>query len=325
VRMPVKITAGLFWALLLAATGLTTFYQPAATQSPTTLYTVPSPINLTIGQAAAIDVWVGNAANVSGYTVQLDFDPQMVQVLDADPALSGVQVRPGNFFAASQTHTTVNLVNNTYGRLIYAISLSNPTAPLFGNGILISFDLQAVGSGTSSLSLSQSELLSPDGNTLSITVQNPQVFTGATPTPTSSPTAPAAAVSTETAPPTSIPPATFTAAATLPVAATAEEIPGSDSPVLFLPIVAKDLHSPEVEVAPLSTATAPPASATSLPSPAPSLQPSATPLPAPDTPYPAPLALPPAASRTTAWIIVIVVVAGVFIAVGINLINKRLR
>jgi hypothetical protein len=144
--------------------------------TPAIIYSQPSPIHLYVGETKTISIWVEDAVNVYSYYVRMYFDPSMVQILDADPNLPGVQVQDGDFFYRPQSITTANWVANPSGVMTYVNSFIDPTVSISGSGRLLSFDLQAIAAGTSTINLTQSYLISPQGDLLPVSVLNPQIY-----------------------------------------------------------------------------------------------------------------------------------------------------
>ena len=166
--------------------------SPVAAQSQTEITTQPYPIYLTVGQTANISVWVEDAVNVSSYYLQLYFNPNLLQIRDANPTIVGDQVYDGSFFTPA--YVTINYVNNPNGSVTYVNYYYVGGQPMStsGSGILISFDMVAIASGTSTIHLSQSYLVDVQGVVLPVVFRNPQVYTSVSavvsPTASASPT-----------------------------------------------------------------------------------------------------------------------------------------
>jgi hypothetical protein len=149
------------------------------TPFPAIITSIPSPINLYVGQTKTISIWVEDAADVNSYYVRLYFDPSLVQILDADPNSPGVQVQDGDFFYPPQSITTANWVDNSSGVVTYINFFIEPTMSISGSGKLLSFDLQAIDIGTSTINMTQSYLISPMGDILPTSILNPQIYINA--------------------------------------------------------------------------------------------------------------------------------------------------
>ena len=163
--------------LLLLAIVLISPGNPATAQVQTMITTQPYPIYLTVGQTATVSVWVEDAVNVSSYYVQLYFNPNLVQIKDANPAIVGDQVYDGTFFTPA--YVTINYVNNPNGSVTYInyYYVNGQPMSTSGSGTLISFELVAIASGISMIHLSQSYLVDAQGVVLPVVFRNPQVYT----------------------------------------------------------------------------------------------------------------------------------------------------
>ena len=58
----------------------------------------PVMVEVAAGQTATVKFVLADAQNAYGINVRASFDPQVVEVVDADPGKDGVQLSPGDFF-----------------------------------------------------------------------------------------------------------------------------------------------------------------------------------------------------------------------------------
>ena len=101
------------------------------------------------GATTTVDLRIEGVSDLYGASVRLSFDPTVLQVVDYDPANSGVQIEPGSFPDAGQGYVATNSVNNTTGEINYAVTLLNPAPPVSGDGLLARIAFQGVSQGTS--------------------------------------------------------------------------------------------------------------------------------------------------------------------------------
>ncbi len=94
-----------------------------------------------------------------GVQVLLTFDATRVQVVDADPALPGVQISPGALFA-DLGFVALNRVDNELGTIEFAATLLNPARPLDGEAVAASFLLIATNPGEVQLDVAEALLAS---------------------------------------------------------------------------------------------------------------------------------------------------------------------
>jgi len=180
-------------------------------------------------------VQISGDAPVYGIELHLRFEPALVEVVDADPPKSGVQVQAGSLFSARQIFAAMNAADNAAGRIEYAVTLMGEPQGVTQGGsvILITFRGRAAGVATIALEALASDAGgSPipavvEGGTLSVT-------TTANPAPGAQPSPPA----TATPAPTAVAAPTVTAArppATAQPAPTSQPEPGQGQTTVQAP------------------------------------------------------------------------------------------
>jgi hypothetical protein len=141
--------------------------RSAAAQTPATVSVRPAALKLAPGESAALAITIDQADQLFGFELHLEFDAEVIQVVDADPGRSGVQVELAEFLGNGQGFTVANLVDNEAGSLEYAMTLLAPANPVSGTGDLLHLSVLAVAPGSSQLSLLV-VLASKDGQSLAI-------------------------------------------------------------------------------------------------------------------------------------------------------------
>ena len=106
-----------------------------------------------------IDIVLERLADFYGVQVLLTFDATRVQIIDADPALPGVQISPSAPFAGSG-FVALNRVDNELGTIEFAATLLNPVRPLNGDAVAASFLLIATNPGEVRLDVAEALLAS---------------------------------------------------------------------------------------------------------------------------------------------------------------------
>ena len=116
---------------------------PAAAQDqPAIVRSDPAVLEIAPGEMATLTVVLAGAQEVYGIDVRATFDPQLVEVVDADPAREGVQFKAGSF--PQPDFLVRNEADNQAGTLHYAITQVNPTEPASGDGVLFTVQLRAL-------------------------------------------------------------------------------------------------------------------------------------------------------------------------------------
>lgn len=257
----------LHWPGFALITGVLvlSFLPVAAEGQNATVRSDPVQLEVSAGQTATLTVMLADAQSVYGIDVSASFDPQLVEVVDTDPAKDGVQMMPGTF--PQPDFVARNVADNQAGTLRYAITQVHPTEAVTGSGPIFSVQFRAKASGGQApFTITSVEMTDRDGIALDVQSENGVIrvlSTGQTVLPTSIPTATLPAPTATDVPPT----ATGVAA---PQAATSAP---TDSPTPIPPTV-----TPAPSTAPSPTPEPPAASVATVPvldTPAESVQPAA--------------------------------------------------
>jgi len=121
---------------------------------------------LDVGDTVTVTVYLTDVRNLYAAELNVQFDPAVLQVVDADPIRSCnpprptcVQIGVGNFpvspddLAAGTGFVAKNEADNQTGRIVYAVGRLNPAPAVDGEGVLARITFQAIGSGRSNLAL----------------------------------------------------------------------------------------------------------------------------------------------------------------------------
>ncbi len=145
-----------FWLMLFAvkATAATLVLSPAAA-------------TIAVGQTQAVNILLDTqGAATDGVDVySLHFNPSIVQVVDDNSSVSGVQITPGSLL----TNTIVNNANNPSGTIQFSQASSGGTS-YTGAGTLATIHFKAIANGSSNISLDFTPGKTSDSNVASIGV-----------------------------------------------------------------------------------------------------------------------------------------------------------
>jgi LysM repeat protein len=195
--------------LLVALASALPAAQVAAQTS--TVRLTPASQAIGVGESATITLRAESVDSLYGYQVELSFDPAVLEVVDADPAKTGVQVSLGTFLKPDFVQQ--NNANNATGQVTVVISQLAPTSPVSGSGDLLTVTFEGKADGQSTIGFADLKLAKSDGTEIVATTQTAQITVGTPTQPTATPT------STLTPTPTGTPPtATPTATGTPPTA-----------------------------------------------------------------------------------------------------------
>jgi len=152
-------------ALLTVVAGLALVSRPA-TAAPqlaqTAIDVVPRKEVYAVGDVVTVTVQLSNLVDFYAADLGWTFDAGSFQVVDANPNLAGVQVKPGDLFAGDSL-LIQNLVDNGTGLIKFVGSRRNPEPPVSGSGTAAIVTFRAVGAcGSTLLELKRATLTLSD-------------------------------------------------------------------------------------------------------------------------------------------------------------------
>ncbi len=113
------------------------------------------------GAALTLPVEVKGAQELYGIDLLLEFNPALLQVVDADENNPGVQVALGTFLDPGLL--LFNEVDNTAGTISFAMSQVNPSEAKNGNGVLLVVTFNGLKAGVSDLKVTKLEMSTREG------------------------------------------------------------------------------------------------------------------------------------------------------------------
>jgi len=144
------------------------------------------------GQTIAVAVRVADVEDLYAADFGLSFDPAVVEVVDTNPAKSGIQSQPGSFL--DEGLVVRNEADNDAGTIWYAATQLHPSGPKSGSGPLLVVTLRGRTAGVSPLAFTQVAFAERDGDIVPSTPTNGAIRVGvassapATATATDAPT-----------------------------------------------------------------------------------------------------------------------------------------
>lgn len=198
---------------------------PARAQGASTKHTLlqggpavsidPSSAEIDVGGETTVAVRIEDVTDLAGAEMYVVFDPDFLEVVDADPYTDGVQIEIGPFLG-TDVIVEENTVDQDIGRISFSQFVSDTVN---GSGVLASITFQGKAAGTSDVSIDADELYLEDGagesieagiENGSITVigdvtPSPSPTLTRTPTPSATSSPASTSLPTSTTPPTSPP------------------------------------------------------------------------------------------------------------------------
>jgi hypothetical protein len=125
------------------------------------------------GSTFTAKVQLDHVKDLAGDEVYISYNPAILEVQDADPAKSGVQVALGTFLKPD--FVAQNLVEANRGKISFAVVQLPPNQPVSGSGILATVTLKAKMAGSSPLTFDVVNLANTAGTSIDHAVQNSQI------------------------------------------------------------------------------------------------------------------------------------------------------
>lgn len=150
-------------------------------------------IEIAPGDEVEVPVEVRGVADLYGMDLEIRFDPNILQAVDADPDKPGVQPGLGTFLEAGLT--LFNEVDNDEGVVRFVMTQVNPAEPKSGDGVLLVLYFTALQEGDMDLVVETVELAARTGEGIEaagedglVTVRDGVVNREGTPIPVQDPT-----------------------------------------------------------------------------------------------------------------------------------------
>ena len=114
-------------------------FTPQVAQPQTTVRIHPESPRVKLGQVTQIDLSIERVSGLYGAEIHLRFDPEVLEVVDADPNQEGIQLEPGTL--PRPDYVVQNQADNVQGTIHYAATQLQPNKP--GDGDLQSLRAEA--------------------------------------------------------------------------------------------------------------------------------------------------------------------------------------
>jgi hypothetical protein len=170
--MRVKRVAAIWTLLLLSSLALTGFdVQTVPAQA--TLQLVPQTIQLDVNGTAIVDLVITQVSGLYGVEAHLRFDPNVLEIVDADPTRDGIQLESGTFPAPD--FVALNQVDNRAGTIDYAVTQLPPRERLEGSGIVAHITIKAKHPSTTQIEIEKFILTDTAGSAIDAVGKNGQI------------------------------------------------------------------------------------------------------------------------------------------------------
>jgi hypothetical protein len=146
----------------------------------TVLVSPPQQWGVEVDELLTVTLELRDVSDLYGVDVRLEFNPDVLEVVDVDPFTEGVQITPGTFPDPAQGAVAAKEADNSAGTVHYALALINPAPPANGSGTLCLVNFRAKAQGHSPLRISAAELVRPTGESMPVGVAGGSVRVGQT-------------------------------------------------------------------------------------------------------------------------------------------------
>ncbi len=162
--IPIFISVlGMF--VTLALSGIPVLTQ----ESRAVLRFAPPELGLAPGAQETLYFFIQDVQDLYGLEFQLAFDPNVVEVVDADPDQEGVQIWPAEWW--KDGFVAVNKVDNEIGRIDFAATLLRPALPASGTRAIAAISFAARKTGSSTLRVKSAILSTRNAEVIAFTKQ----------------------------------------------------------------------------------------------------------------------------------------------------------
>ena len=141
----------------------------------------PQTAIVSVGGQVVVNLYIQDVQNLYGADIRFSYDPAVLEVQDANPAASGVQIQPLNTFLKPDfvvRNTACNVVDPACpiaGIIRYAVTQVNPSTPASGSGALAAVTFKRLTSEVTTLKVITHDLSDRNGVTIPSTTQDGRV------------------------------------------------------------------------------------------------------------------------------------------------------
>ncbi len=133
----------------------------AAAQGSATVRVEPTVLTLRPGEEGTVRIRIEGVEDLAGAEIHLTYDADVLEVVDADAQMEGLQIAHGDLLAAD--FIAQNAADPQTGRIDYAVARMPPHTPATGDGVLAVITVRAKGEGEGTLVLRDVLLANSEG------------------------------------------------------------------------------------------------------------------------------------------------------------------
>jgi hypothetical protein len=142
-------------------------------QTSATLQLIPQTIQLDVNSTSVLDLAITQVSGLYGVEAHLRFDPDVLEIIDADPTRDGVQLESGTFPAPD--FVALNQVDNRAGTIDYAVTQLSPREPREGSGVVAHITIRAKQPSTTQIEIERFILTDTSAGAIDAVGENGQI------------------------------------------------------------------------------------------------------------------------------------------------------
>jgi hypothetical protein len=142
-------------------------------QPQTLIKVAPQTIQVGIGKQTTADLAIERVSDLYGLQLRIKFDPEVLEVVDADSSQEGIQIEPGTLPAPD--FIVLNNADNQAGTIDYALTQMPPREPSSGDGVIARITFQGKAASVSQVQFDQYLLANTEGDSIEATPQHGQI------------------------------------------------------------------------------------------------------------------------------------------------------
>jgi LysM repeat protein len=120
-------------------------------QSGTSVNISPSQTDLECDETALVEIRINDVSNLYGIDVKIGYDPNVIEIMDADDSDDDVQIQPGDLPDVSNGQGLIQVNAASDGIISYAAVRLGQDMAQDGSGVIASMTIKGIAAGTTDL------------------------------------------------------------------------------------------------------------------------------------------------------------------------------
>jgi len=156
-----------FITVLLICLGIATWVAgTVAAQEGTLISLSPETLSLSPGDTGTLKIRVENIAQLAGAELHLTFNAALLEIVDADPEIEGVQIAHGDFL--SPDFVVQNIADPAAGTIDYTITCMPLDKAASGSGVLARITFNTLAEGETEVKIRSTLLADVQGQSIPV-------------------------------------------------------------------------------------------------------------------------------------------------------------